>query len=81
MDSNSILLRVTIPPNVQARIMFEPLFVGAQCKTLTENKKVIWSSNITAMNEQEYNVEKDSITGLMTVHIRSSQYEFQALWH
>jgi alpha-L-rhamnosidase len=39
--ANSILLRVTIPPNVQARIMFEPLFVGGQCTTLIEGDTVI----------------------------------------
>jgi len=77
---NSILLRVTIPPNAQARVMFEPLFVGGQCKTLMENSKIIWSSDIGTTNVQEFEVEKDSTTGLMTVHIGSGEYEFQALW-
>jgi hypothetical protein len=74
--SNSILLRITIPPNTQGRIMFEPLFVGGQCKTLIENNKVIWSSDI----DGTLDIEKDSTTGLMTVHIGSGEYEFQALW-
>jgi alpha-L-rhamnosidase len=78
--SNSILLRVTIPPNAQARIMFEPLFVGGQCKTLTESKNVIWSSDIGTTNVEEFEIEKDSTSGLMTVHIGSGEYEFQALW-
>ncbi|CAF1081136.1 unnamed protein product [Rotaria sordida] len=78
--SNSILLRVTIPPNAQARIMFEPLFVGGQCKALIEGNKVIWSSDVNTMNDQGFSIEKDSTTGLMTVHIGSGQYEFQALW-
>jgi alpha-L-rhamnosidase len=78
--SNSILLRVTIPPNIQARVMFEPLFVGGQCKTLMEGTNIIWSSDMSTTNHQEFAVEKDSTTGLMTVHIGSGEYEFQALW-
>jgi alpha-L-rhamnosidase len=74
--SNSILLHITIPPNTQGRIIFEPLFVGGQCKTLIENNKVIWSSDIGSTLD----IEKDSTTGLMTVHIGSGEYEFQALW-
>jgi len=78
--ANSILLRVIIPPNAQARVMFEPLFVGGQCKTLIESSKMIWSSNITSINDEGFKIEKDSTTGLMTVHIGSGDYEFQALW-
>ncbi|CAF0940128.1 unnamed protein product [Rotaria sordida] len=34
--AESILLRVIIPPNAQARVMFETSFVGGQCATLIE---------------------------------------------
>ncbi|CAF0993590.1 unnamed protein product [Rotaria sordida] len=78
--SNSILLRVTIPPNRRARVMFEPLFVGGQCKTLIESNKIIWSSDVGTVNDQGFDIEKDSTTGLMTVYTGSGQYEFQALW-
>jgi hypothetical protein len=78
--SNSILLRVNIPPNAQARIMFEPLFVGGECKTLIEGGKMIWSSDVSSNNLEGFQIEKDSTTGLMTVHIGSGEYEFQALW-
>jgi alpha-L-rhamnosidase len=78
--ANSILLRVTIPPNTQARVMFEPLFVGGQCITLIEDNQVIWSSDAVNTNHRQFNIEKDSTTGLMTAHIGSGQYEFQALW-
>ena len=77
---NSILLRVTIPPNVRARVMFEPLFVDGQCKILIESKKTIWSSDVGTMIDQGFDIEKDSTTGLMTVYIGSGQYEFQAVW-
>jgi hypothetical protein len=77
--ANSILLRVTIPPNAQARVMFEPLFVGAQCKTLMEGNQLIWSSDIN-ITSIEFYVKKDSTNGLMTVHIGSGQYVFHALW-
>jgi hypothetical protein len=60
--------------------MFEPLFPGGQCATLTEGNNLIWSSN-TAIGNQEFNVEKDSTTGLMSVHLGSGQYEFRAVWH
>jgi alpha-L-rhamnosidase len=78
--ANSILLRVTIPTNAQAHIMFEPLFVGGQCATLTEGGKVIWSFDGVNSNDQEFVVEKDPETGLMSVHVGSGQYEFQAVW-
>jgi alpha-L-rhamnosidase len=78
--SNSILLRVTIPPNAQGLVVFEPLFVGAQCKTLIEGDKVIWSSDSSTKNVQEFDIAKDPTSGLMTVHIGSGEYEFQALW-
>jgi alpha-L-rhamnosidase len=78
--SNSILLRVSIPPNAQARVMFEPLFVGGKCKTLIEGGKMIWSSDVSSTNVEGFEIEKDSTTDLMTVHIGSGEYEFQALW-
>ena len=77
--ANSILLRVTIPPNAKASVMFEPLFPGAQCKTLTESNKLIWSSN--GATTKGLNVEKDATTGLMSVHLGSGQYEFRAVWN
>ncbi len=78
--ANSILLRVTIPPNAQARVIFEPLFAGGQCATLMEGGEVIWSSDGVAANHPEFVVEKDAKMGLMTVHVGSGQYEFQAVW-
>jgi alpha-L-rhamnosidase len=78
--SNSILLRVTIPPNTQGRVMFEPLFIGAQCKTLMEGDIIIWSSDDSRISVQGFEIEKDSRTGVMTVHVGSGEYEFQALW-
>jgi alpha-L-rhamnosidase len=78
--ANSILLRVTIPPNAQAHVMFEPLFAGGQCATLMEGGEVIWSSDGVAANHPEFVVEKDAKMGLMTVHVGSGQYEFQAIW-
>ena len=79
--ANSILLRVTIPPNTQARVMFEPLFPGAQCKTLIESNKVLWSSDGALANNQEFKIEKDLTTNLMSVHLGSGQYEFHAVWN
>jgi alpha-L-rhamnosidase len=78
--SNSIRLDVIIPPNARARIMFEPLFVGGQCKTIIESNKLIWSSDVSIRHDQQFYIEKESRTGLMTVHVGSGQYQFQALW-
>jgi hypothetical protein len=33
------------------------------------------------INDQKFNIEKDLATGLMSVHVGSGQYEFQAVWH
>jgi alpha-L-rhamnosidase len=78
--ANSIMLRVTIPSNTRARIMFEPLFAGGHCATLIEGDKVIWSKNSDSTRFQNFEIEQDAKTNLMTVHIGSGQYEFQALW-
>jgi hypothetical protein len=74
--ASSILLRVTIPLNVQARVMFEPLFLGGQCATLIESNQLLWSANTVVVNNPEFNIEKDPTTGLMNVHVGSGQYKF-----
>jgi hypothetical protein len=78
--SNSIRLHITIPPNARGRVMFEPLFTGGKCKILSESNQVIWSSEIGDTIVEGFEIEKDSTTDLMTVHIGSGEYEFQALW-
>jgi hypothetical protein len=45
-----------------------------------EGGKVIWSSENRQTSVEGFTIEKDSTTGLMTVHIRSGEYVFQALW-
>jgi alpha-L-rhamnosidase len=79
--SNSILLRVSIPPNTQGRVMFEPLFIGAKCETLMEGDILIWSSDGSRTNIKGLEIEKDARTGMMTVHVGSGEYEFYALWN
>jgi alpha-L-rhamnosidase len=73
--ANSILLRVTIPTNANAKVIFEPLSPGARCLVLTEGNTVIWSEG--TKNE---NVFQDPQTGLMTVQIGSGEYQYQAFW-
>jgi hypothetical protein len=41
---------------------------------------MIWSSDAFTPNHREFDVQKDPLTDLMTVHIGSGQYEFQAMW-
>jgi hypothetical protein len=78
--SNSILLRITVPSNAQARVIFEPLFIGAQCKTLKESGKIIWLSDLDIGNVEGFKIEKDSRNDLITVYLGSGEYEFHALW-
>jgi hypothetical protein len=52
--ANSILLWVTIPPNTRGLVMFEPLFIGAKCKTLMEGDNIIWSSNDSKTNVEGF---------------------------
>jgi hypothetical protein len=78
--SNSIRLHITEPPNARGRVMFEPLFTGGKCQILTESNQVIWSSEIGDTIVEGFEIEKDSTTDLMTVHIGSGEYEYQALW-
>jgi hypothetical protein len=73
--ANSILLRVSIPTNAKAQVVFEPLFPAARCLTLTEGNKVIWS-----IGNENKNVFHDPQTGRMSVQIGSGEYEYQALW-
>ncbi|UJR36739.1 hypothetical protein I4U23_029454 [Adineta vaga] len=72
---NSIVLRVSIPTNAKAQVMFEPLFPHARCVSLTEGQKVIWSEDY-----KENGVFYDVQTGLMTVQVESGEYEYQAFW-
>jgi hypothetical protein len=78
--ANSILLRVTIPPNAKACVMLEPLFVGGQCARLIESGKVIWSLDSVSKNFEDFAIEKDAATGLMSVYVGSGEYEIQAIW-
>ena len=78
--ANSILLRVTIPSNARARVIFEPLFIGGRCMRLMESNKVIWSANVSPTVLQHFEIERDTATGLMMVYVGSGQYEFQAVW-
>jgi len=73
--ANSILLRVKIPTNANAKVILEPLFPGARCVTLTEGNEIIWSNDV-----KKNNVLQDPQTGLMTVHIGSGEYQYQAFW-
>lgn len=77
--SNSIRLRVTIPANSLARIIFEPLFRGARCARLIENNSLIWSVDSNSLNRKS-NIDNELDTGLLKVHISSGQYEYQAYW-
>ena len=77
---NSVLLRVTIPPNAHGRVMFEPLFISGKCQKLMEGGDVIWSSDGNTTCVQGFEIEEDEGTGVMTVHTGSGEYEFQALW-
>ncbi|CAF3685894.1 unnamed protein product [Adineta steineri] len=73
--ANSILLRVSIPTNAKAHVVFEPLFPNAKCVLLTESNKVMWS-----ITDKDNTVSHDAQTGLMTVQIGSGEYEYQAFW-
>ena len=66
---NSIRVRVTIPPNTQAELLFEPLFAGARCVTMIEGERTIRS------------VAEDPRTGLITVQIGSGSFEYQLFWN
>jgi hypothetical protein len=79
LAANSIRLRLNIPANAQARVIFEPLFPGARCVRLTEGDELIWSISPNPSSEH-HNIENESKTGLMIVHIGSGQYEYQAYW-
>ncbi|UJR17759.1 hypothetical protein I4U23_004657 [Adineta vaga] len=73
--ANSILLRVTIPTNAQAKLVFEPLFPGAKCVNITEGGEMIWP-----VADKRNQIIEDLQTGLMTVHIGSGSYEYQVVW-
>ncbi|CAF3333410.1 unnamed protein product [Rotaria socialis] len=73
--ANSILLRVSIPSNARAQVIFEPLYPGARCVTIMENHEVIWS-----IDSKDNSVFHDVNTGLMTRQVGSGDYEYQAFW-
>ena len=72
---NSIRLRVTIPANVNAELIFEPLFPGARCALLTESSQIVWSKDY-----QQSNIQHDLQTNHMIVKLESGEYQYQAFW-
>ncbi|CAF0776679.1 unnamed protein product [Adineta ricciae] len=79
--ANSILMSVIIPPNTQAKVVFEPLFPGSRCITLLEDNQTIWSlASAEFTHVRNFAVERDTRTDFMTVHIGSGRYEFQVVW-
>jgi len=72
---NSIRLRVTIPANVNAELIFEPLFPGARCALLTESSQIVWSKDY-----QQSNIQHDLQTNHMIVKLESVEYQYQAFW-
>ena len=79
--ANSILLRITIPPNTKTPVVFEALFMGARCATLLESDQIIWSTDTAMSTSEIFFVEEDSVTNLMTVYVGSGLYTFKALWY
>ena len=79
LPHNAIRLRLKIPANTQARVTFEPLFPGAQCVKLIEGDKLIWLMNSNLFPEKD-NIYYNSVSGLMTAHISSGQYEYEVHW-
>ena len=77
--ANAIRLRLTIPTNTQARVIYEALFLGARYVRFIEGDKLIWSSS-TKSSTEKHNIAHEAETGLMIVHIGSGQYEYQAYW-
>ncbi|UJR07843.1 hypothetical protein I4U23_012126 [Adineta vaga] len=77
--ANSIRIRVRIPVNTQARVIFEPLFPGAKCVRIIEGNELVWSTKSDSTVQQR-NIEMESDTGLMFARIGSGQYEYQVYW-
>ena len=46
-----------------------------------EGDKVIGSVNTTSVTREHLTIEQDATTNVMTVHIGSGLYEFQAVWN
>lgn len=76
---NSIIIRVTIPVNIQAKLIFEPLFVGAKCLKLIEGNEMIWSKNLN-ISFKAYPIEIDPISDFVSVEINSGRYQYQIYW-
>ena len=73
---NSIRLRLNIPANAEAEVLFEPLFAGARCVTMIEGGQTIWS-----VAEKGDGVREDPRTGLISVQIGSGSFEYQLFWN
>lgn len=66
-QEQSIRMRVIIPGNVRARIIFEPLFSNARCVLLIEDKHVVWSI---------FQEHRDTIQ----VESESGEHHYEAFW-
>ncbi|CAF4994020.1 unnamed protein product [Rotaria sp. Silwood1] len=76
---NSIRLRLTIPANAQAQIIFEPLFPGARCVRLIERNETIWPLRLE-YSTRNHIITNELNTGWMIVQTGSGQYEYEAYW-
>ena len=79
LPANTIRLRLNIPPNTQARVIFEPLFPRARCIKLIEGDESIWPMS-SDLSPQRHNIDSDPASGLMIAHISSGQYEYEIHW-
>ncbi|CAF1091208.1 unnamed protein product [Adineta ricciae] len=76
---NSIRLRLHIPPNTRARVIFEPLFSEARCSRIIEGNELIWlTDRNSTFNKQ--NLELELKTGSMIAWIGSGKYEYEVYW-
>lgn len=76
---NSIHLTLHVPINLNADLILEPLFSGARCSQIVEDDQLIWSVH-SSISPQSSNIQTHSEDHLVTIHLRSGQYQYRIFW-
>jgi alpha-L-rhamnosidase len=87
-DDATLSVSVTIPPNTNARVHFEPLRTDSHCTLLTEGTETvlfkegmnIMEANSLLENGNGITLLEETATGKVIAHVQSGSYTFNVRW-
>ena len=83
----SMVLSVTIPNNMDANVLFDPLIKEGRCVKLLCDNEIVWmresqndESQLTGNIAGVSDVIENRITGILSLRVTSGKYIFQTYW-